>query len=726
MAAPTTLLHLLSQAVLTALDESAVDSPAVQAGAETAEVVWTTWQKQADAGRLREEVQALARASAPEIEEAVNQIVAQLARDRPPRAVDALRAYLVNVPALVRCRLRRPAEPSGTTLPSWLVLQQASDLLPLLPPRCPWFERGDRPWELGGWELVELLDLAGFGETWQARSTRTPAEPPAALKFLLHPDARQRLGQRGPQSCAAVLERVQRQAQHPGILSLRRLYLGANPPCLEYELVESGDLDGLIREWHASGNSPAPRLAGGVILQVARALGHIHRLGPPLVHRGLRPASILVRQEADGALVCKVADLGLGDLLRSTQSGGDAAQRYASPGQRRGDLPDPRDDVYALGVLWYQLVTGALETGRPGGSQWRRRLAEGGMPVTLIELLEACFEDDPQYRPADAGVLADRLAPFVEEQAGRPAPPARARSGLRAEVLFAEEKRAAPEGAPSRGRGRRADVLQIFESLEKKGPELAKTLSNTIGLKLVLIPAGTFRMGAPPDEAGRRENEDPWHEVTLTRPFYLGVYPVTQGQYERVMQQNPSRHTPAAGGGPDHPVENVTWLDAAEFCRRLSELAAEQEAGRAYRLPTEAEWEHACRAGTTTAFCFGPALSSAQANFDGRFPSAGADVGRFAGKTTKGGAYPPNNFGLCDMHGNVWEWCADWLDSLYYGKSPRRDPPGPAEGRFRVLRGGSWRNHAVTCRAAYRNGLAPGVRDGAVGFRVVLEATGSV
>ena len=195
--------------------------------------------------------------------------------------------------------------------------------------------------------------------------------------------------------------------------------------------------------------------------------------------------------------------------------------------------------------------------------------------------------------------------------------------------------------------------------------------------------------------------------MVLTGPFYLGLFPVTQAQYEVVMGSNPSRFRGAAGGGPDHPVESVSWDDAAAFCARLSALPAEKEMGRVYRLPTEAEWEYACRAGTLTPFSFGASLSASQASFDGQHPYGEGSRGPAPPRTARVGTFAANLFGLYDMHGNVWEWCSDWFDAAYYQRSPRQGPPGPAEGAFRVLRGGSWRNQAVTCRAAYRNALAP-------------------
>ncbi len=262
----------------------------------------------------------------------------------------------------------------------------------------------------------------------------------------------------------------------------------------------------------------------------------------------------------------------------------------------------------------------------------------------------------------------------------------------------------------ARPRGRRADVLDLLDALQRQAPERPKLLVNSVGMKLVLIPAGVFRMGSPDDEPGRRDNEGPQRETAITAPFYLGACPVTQEQYERVLKVNPSRFHAGAGGGPDLPVESVSWDDAVSFCRALSELPEEQEAGRVYRLPTEAEWEYACRAGTETAFGVGPTLAAGAATFDaGDAPPQGpAPVGGCAA----------NAWGLFDMHGNVWEWCADWYAAGYYRKAPRNDPKGPNVGRFRVVRGGSWRNHAATCRAAYRNAYLPGNRDAATGFRV--------
>jgi formylglycine-generating enzyme required for sulfatase activity len=227
-------------------------------------------------------------------------------------------------------------------------------------------------------------------------------------------------------------------------------------------------------------------------------------------------------------------------------------------------------------------------------------------------------------------------------------------------------------------------------------------------------------MGSPDTEARRAADEGPRRRVTIARPFYVGAGPVTQEEYEAVTGFNPAHYRAGHGGGPRHPVEQVSWGDAVAFCRRLSALAAEQEARRGYRLPTEAEWEYACRAGTDTPFWCGVSLGGEQANFDGSRPFGGAPSHPPRGKTTEVGSYGANAWGLSDVHGNVWEWCADWYDEHFYRAGPAADPPGPARGDRRVVRGGSWNNSGHLCRSARRHKYAPDFCADTIGFRVVL------
>jgi formylglycine-generating enzyme required for sulfatase activity len=262
-----------------------------------------------------------------------------------------------------------------------------------------------------------------------------------------------------------------------------------------------------------------------------------------------------------------------------------------------------------------------------------------------------------------------------------------------------------------------------------RSQEAAKEITNSIGMKLVLIPAGKFVMGSPANEAEREDGEEQ-HEVAITRPFFMGAYLVTQGQFEKVMGKNPSFFHPKNGGSPDHPADQVRWNDAREFCTKLSALPEEKKAGRTYRLPTEAEWEYACRAGTTTAFNVGDTLSSKQANFNGNHPYGAGEKGPFLRHPEKGGSYPPNAWGLYDMHGNLLEWCNDWYDPGYYKHSPKEDPKGPEKGVvsttfrndfFVVVRGGCWLDEARACRSARRFRLQQSEVYRWAGFRVACE-----
>jgi formylglycine-generating enzyme required for sulfatase activity len=259
-------------------------------------------------------------------------------------------------------------------------------------------------------------------------------------------------------------------------------------------------------------------------------------------------------------------------------------------------------------------------------------------------------------------------------------------------------------------------------------PHVTRQFTNSVGMKLARVPAGKLVVGSPAGEVGRGRGEEP-HEVQLSRPFFLGVYEVTQAQYQKVMGTNPSHFCPTGPGRAevgrldtkDFPVDTVTWDDAVAFCKKLSTLPAEWSAGRAYRLPTSAEWEHACRAGSSTPFHFGNSLSSKQANFNGNYSYGGGARGPALGRTTKVGSYRPNALGLYDLHGNVWEWCSDWYQE-YSSRDNKRDPKGPLAGTTRAVRGGSWSSDGSSCRAAFRLHYVPGNRSISIGFRVACDA----
>jgi formylglycine-generating enzyme required for sulfatase activity len=230
-------------------------------------------------------------------------------------------------------------------------------------------------------------------------------------------------------------------------------------------------------------------------------------------------------------------------------------------------------------------------------------------------------------------------------------------------------------------------------------------LGKGIKMEFVLIPAGEFDMGSPSTERGRDNDEGPVHRVKISKPFYMGKYEVTQEQYYIIAKSKPSKFKQ-----DDRPVETVSWEQAESFCKKLSKIKE-----GSYRLPTEAEWEYAGRAGCQERFSFGedPAYSQ---------------IGEYAwysensnSETHPVGQKKPNSFGLYDIHGNVWEWCSDFYSADYYRRSTTMDPPGPLYGTPHVIRGGGWYRSAIYCRSANRGDLEPYYVRNHIGFRVVLE-----
>jgi formylglycine-generating enzyme required for sulfatase activity len=236
-----------------------------------------------------------------------------------------------------------------------------------------------------------------------------------------------------------------------------------------------------------------------------------------------------------------------------------------------------------------------------------------------------------------------------------------------------------------------------------------KPFINSIGMQFVYIPSGLFVMGSPPDEIGRDELEIQ-HQVILSKGFFLQTTEVTQAQWRKVMGINPSEQQ-----GDDLPVHNVSWLDCKKFIRRLNQL----EGVIQYRLPSEAQWEYACRAGSQKAFTTGP-LTEPDSTLDPLLDKVGWYQANAGGGPHPAASKAPNAWGLYDLHGNVWEWTEDWWES-WYGKfsgSPVEDPAGPGKGRFKIIRGGGWFAGATYQRCASRMRAEPGSKSPGIGFRV--------
>jgi sulfatase modifying factor 1 len=237
------------------------------------------------------------------------------------------------------------------------------------------------------------------------------------------------------------------------------------------------------------------------------------------------------------------------------------------------------------------------------------------------------------------------------------------------------------------------------------------SITNTIGMKLNKIPAGTFLMGSPEGEEGRYDREHQ-HKVTITNPFYMQTTEVTQGQWKAVMGTEPWKGEYSVKEGPNYAASHVSWDDAVAYCKKLSE-----KEGKTYRLPTEAEWEYACRAGTQTRWSFGND-EKVLGDYAWYYENAWDIDEKYAHQV---GLKKPNAFGLYDMHGNVFEWCNDYFEKDYYKQSPAKDPTGPAFGHDRVLRGGSWDRGTRRARSAIRNWDVADRRGNIRGFRLVRE-----
>lgn len=522
-----------------------------------------------------------------------------------------------------------------------------------------------------GYRLVRRLGRGAFGEVWQASG---PGGVPNALKFL-------RLEERSAAVEAGALE-FMKSVHHPHLLTIFGIWQLEAFLIIGMELAECTLADRL----QVAVDNQQPGIPFAELIEymreAAKAIDYLnearHTIAgetqQSIIHRDIKPQNLLLT----GGSV-KVADYGLARVMErgATASTGGLTPAYAAPELFEKRI-SKQTDQYCLAVSYCQLRS--------------NRLPFIGSP---LEVMAGHLTQAP-----DLSIL-----PEVERDI----------------VARALAKRPADRWASCRIFVEELATGNTSARLSKPIPLTQDLLTNSIGMRLARIPAGRFLMGSPETEAERQPDEGPSHLVSITRPFYMGIFPVTQQEYETVMGHNPSHFQQSAGGDLRHPVESVSWYDAVEFCRRLSSRFEERDAGRVYYLPTEAEWEYACRAGTLTPFAFGRTLSSSQANFNGQNPYGDAPVGPFYERTTPVGAFPSNAFGLFDMHGNVWEWCADFYDASYYGHSPDVDPLGPRGGSQRVLRGGNWNSAAgKNCRAARRGKDDPSAATPYDGFRVVM------
>ncbi|MEK0178851.1 bifunctional serine/threonine-protein kinase/formylglycine-generating enzyme family protein [Microcoleus anatoxicus] len=480
----------------------------------------------------------------------------------------------------------------------------------------------------------------------------------------------------------------------------------------------------------------SPAEAIEIVKATAAALNYLHQSNPRKVHRDIKPANLLYAADK-----WKLSDFG---LLREI-----SVKNSARTSDRRGTAlyvpPEAYDgvvatgwDMWSLGIMTAEILTGIAPFTADTEAQLMKKIMEeepeidwSKIPEPFTAIVRGCLKKERENRWTAEQVLTT-LAPPVVERSRNPVvePPVVERSRnpvvepspwTTLSALFRSRPIPAnPVVQPSPSTTLRVQRLsfqvitvnnkgQTIKTEQRQAEYFSENLGRGVNLEMVQIPGGTFMMGSPDNEQGRHDSQSPQHRVTVPT-FFAGKYAITQAQWEAVMGNNPSKFK-----GEKRPVENVSWDDAVEFCKKLS-----QTTGKKYRLLSEAEWEYACRAHTTTPFHFGETITPELVNYNGNYPYAKASKGLYRQETTDVGSFPPNAFGLYDMHGNVWEWCSDkWHDN--YSKAPA-DGSSWETGtdNNRVQRGGSWLNDAVNCRSANRGWDSAGFRFSNVGFRVAL------
>ncbi|MEQ9234685.1 SUMF1/EgtB/PvdO family nonheme iron enzyme [Coleofasciculus sp. E2-BRE-01] len=511
---------------------------------------------------------------------------------------------------------------------------------------------------------------------------------------------------------------------HPHIVRVTDLFEEAGIHCLVMDYVPGESLWKYVQNQGALSEAQAVRY----IRQIGEALRVVHQAG--LVHRDATPLNIMVRSPEKAVLI----DFGIAKgLIPTTSTTTDkAGNRGFAPYEQmvRGSRKITVD-VYTLAASLYYAVTGQ----RPMDS-FSRKLDDAELipPQQLISGLSDATNQailsgmalEAKNRPQsieawlalltfEPPIILSVTSPSVESSATvQPAKTAKTLpvSAFDFQVVTVEVK---------------PGVLGKERKLTlNRRPHQAYHYIETLGdvpLEMVAIPGGTFLMGSPETEDERRNNESPQHWVTI-KPFFLGKYPITQAQWQAVAHfpkvERELDPDPSYFKGENRPVEQVSWFDCMEFCARLS-----QYTGWNYRLPSEAEWEYACRAGTTTPFHFGETITTDLTNYDGNYTYGAGAKGKYRKETTPVGSFQvANAFGLYDMHGNVWEWCFDQGHDSYEG--------APSDGQAwiindndnhsRLLRGGSWRLDPRNCRCAIRNRHTPGNWGSRSGFRVVCGA----
>jgi formylglycine-generating enzyme required for sulfatase activity len=619
------------------------------------------------------------------------------------------------------------------------------------------------------YQVTRELGEGAFGKTYIAVDTRSPMKRQCVvkqLKLVATPE-QNRFYQGLFEREAEVLEQIGQKA-NGRIPNLLAYFTEGGDHFFVMELVSGPTLADSI----AKVGRQDEATVRGWLMRILETLDFIHGVEYTdtqgkkfrgVIHRDIKPGNIIVR-ESDGAPVLidfgVVKEIAARSTVRNdgTMTMTAGTPFFMPPEQEKGQ-PVVASDLYALGVTAMVALTGKqpieLYDLTDLSFEWRKFAPE--ISTELADVLDRATQTKAKDRFQSAREILDALSPRppvtvppIPPSSPTPLPPTLpppAPPSVSGVISRLEEERQGRKSASLKnpflfvgvalllvvfGGGGLATWYAVTNSNksekvsptatpapkdESKPPPTAGKIGDSLklpsGIEVMYIPAGEFLMGSPENEAERSFVEGPVHKVVITEPFWMGKYEVTQAQWESVMGTNPSIFKNC----PQCPVEEVSWDDCQEFIKKLNA----RNDGNVYALPTEAQWEYACRAGTTTPFAFGATITPNQVNYDGNYPYGNGAKGLYRKKTIPVGSLnSPNAWGLHDMHGNVLEWCADWYDGNYYKTNPTNDPKGPGSGTSRVVRGGSWRGNAGGCRSACRRYGRPDGRSDYVGVRVVV------
>jgi formylglycine-generating enzyme required for sulfatase activity len=540
----------------------------------------------------------------------------------------------------------------------------------------------------GRYRPIKILGEGGFGRTFQALDEKR-LNTPCLIKQFLPQQAGSIALQKATELFKQESKRLQELGKHPQIPDLLAFFPEDGRLYLIQEFIDGQNL---LQELQNKGTLKEPEIKT-ILEKLLPVLQFIH--DNQVIHRDIKLENIIkskngtlflidfgVSKETTGSILTRVGTI--------TGTPG-----FAPPEQFRG-IVYHSSDLYSLAVTCVRLLTGHLQEINGVDKlfdtntmqwQWQKYVS---VSQELKDVLETMLQDIPANRYQSATEVLAALS-NTKARVRQQVSPHSSKQSIYSPINIPK----LPENTP----------LDTF----------TEDLGKGVKLEMIAIPGGTFLMGSPENEVERFSDESPQHEVTVPG-FFIGKYQLTQLQYQTIMGTNPSYFK-----GDNRPVEGVCWEDAVKFCQKLNHRTLGN-----YRLPSEAEWEYACRAGTKTPFHFGDNVTTDLVNYNGNYPYPSAPKGKYREQTTDVGIFPPNAFGLYDMHGNVWEWCEDERHENYIN--------APTDGSSwqsrislgqKVLRGGCWHDYARYCRSACRLKSPCCSRNYFYGFRVVLSPSRS-